>query len=136
MPDVYRLTPMLHTNDLQRTIDFYTDTLGFRLSGTWPEEGAPTWCSMHAGPATIMFNTFLEGENPEPSLTGRLYLYPDEVARMWQRLRDAAPIAAPLHVTEYGMREFTITDPNGYLVTFGEPSAEAPSTHHDRAPEH
>ncbi len=32
------LIPMLETPDLQRTIGYYTCTLGFELDATWPVE--------------------------------------------------------------------------------------------------
>jgi uncharacterized glyoxalase superfamily protein PhnB len=117
-PKVTRLTTMLSTVDLQSTIDFYTTLLGFTLSGTWPEQ-SPTWCHLTSGDAGIMFST-LEAR-PGAELPGSIYLYPDDVAAMWERVKDVADVDAPLRDTEYGMREFVVHDPNGYHLIFGAP---------------
>ena len=37
-------------------------------------------------------------------------------AEAWERLKGVCPVEETLHVTAYGMREFTIRDPNGYGV--------------------
>ena len=33
------VTPMLQARSLEETVDFYTQSLGFSLEGTWPAEG-------------------------------------------------------------------------------------------------
>jgi uncharacterized glyoxalase superfamily protein PhnB len=65
-----------------------------------------------------------------PALTGTIYLYPDDVDATWERLKDVAPVVEPLRVTEYGMKEFAIRDPNGFLLSLGN------STDHDHEHEH
>lgn len=113
------LRPMLHTNDLDETIAFYTTVLGFTLDATWSEDGIgpPSWCALSSGAARIMFTN---GDPDEPALTGRIYCYPADVDEYHAAVtaRGGAPRNAPFD-TEYGMREFSIDDPNGYVLSFG-----------------
>jgi predicted enzyme related to lactoylglutathione lyase len=110
---------MLHARDLDETIRFYTECLGFTLEATWSENGEPpaSWCALSHGAARIMFTT---GDADEPALTGRLYCYPENVDAYYDEVtaRGAVAMFAPFD-TEYEMREFSLTDPNGYVVSFG-----------------
>ncbi len=123
---IYNMQPLLQVRDLRESIDFYTGVLGFRADATVPED-APTWCGMHSGNARLMLSA-LDGVGP-PQLTGVIYMYPDDVVEAWQRLKDACDVAESLHVTPYGMREFSIRDPNGYVLAFGESTGDDEHEH-------
>lgn len=115
------MNPMLLCEDLDETIAFYRDVLGFEVAGTWPAD-EPTWCSLSYGPGSLMFVTEHPGpgEHDAPLLTGLLYFYPGDVDDYFARVRDGTPRV--LHEPcdqEYGMREFRIVDPNGYVLAFG-----------------
>ncbi len=130
-----RLVPMLTTDDLAGTIDFYRDTLGFEVIGTFPEDN-PNWCYLKRGDAYLMFSSLdlldhdhdehgnhVEGEEHHhhaPTGVWNLYVYPDDVEALWEELKGAARVAYPLYETDYGMREFGIRDPNGFLLSFGK----------------
>ena len=59
----------------------------------------------------------------EPTLTGTLYLWPEDVTALHAELVERGVVVerGP-EVMEYGMREFAVCDPNGYLLEFGEPA--------------
>lgn len=50
------LTPQILVGDLSRSIDFYTNVLGFTLDGEWPD-GAPVWCMLDHGNVHLMCTT-------------------------------------------------------------------------------
>lgn len=129
MTTINAMRTEMASRDLQRTIDYYRDVLGFALEDTWPNADEPAWCSLTLGAATLMFS---KGWDGEPMFTGRLYLYPDDITAYWARVKDSADIAHKLVVTEYGMREFSVRDPDGYILSFGEPTDE-PAEPHDHA---
>lgn len=129
-----RLVPMLTTDDLSGTIAFYRDTLGFEVTGTYPEDN-PNWCYLKRGDSHLMFSTLdeLDHDHDEhehdegeehhhqgPTGVWTLYVYPDDVDSLWDRLKEQAPVAYPMHETPYGMREFGIRDPNGFTLSFGK----------------
>lgn len=120
---------MLFARDLQKTIDFYTDTLGFELTSTYPDGQDATFCQFNAGDAQIMFYTEAAGAHgPEPALTGQIYLYPWDLDEAWEQLKDREEIVSKLTTWPWGMRDFRIRDPNGYVLILG---LSADPDHHD-----
>lgn len=125
---VYNLQPLLHVRDLDETVSFWRDILGFRVDGLFPKD-EPRWCGMHSGNARIMFA--LREDAGAPALTGQIYLYPDDIDATWEKLRGIVPVVEPLRLMEYGMREFSIRDPNGFEITLA-----ASADHHEHDHEH
>ena len=135
MPDVKIRGPVLVliSEDIQRSIAHYRDTLGFELAGAMPED-EPTWCLMKRDQTRIMFLGLHdhddedehehEGDDHEhvhaPAISS-LYFYPDDIDTLWEELKDKVNVEVPLQDMDYGMREFTIRDPNGYALNFGAP---------------
>jgi uncharacterized glyoxalase superfamily protein PhnB len=107
---------LLQVRDLRESVAFYTDVLGFTVDGMFPED-APTWAGLTSGNARVMLSTF-DGV-AEPKLTGIIYMYPDDVDAAWDKLKATVPIVEPIATRVYGMREFSFTDPNGYVITLG-----------------
>jgi len=121
-----RLSPMLYTKDLRKTVDFYTSVLGFRCEALRENYG---WASVRLDDVRIMFalpNDHLPFD--KPTFTGSIYLYPDDVDEVWKQVKTKAEVCYPIEDFEYGMREFAILDNNGYMLQFGQalPSDEAP----------
>ncbi|NOT63447.1 MAG: VOC family protein [Acidobacteria bacterium] len=118
------LTPMLESDDLMRTLKFYTEVLGFECKGRWPED-APCWLSLRCGDIEVAFSNRNEhrrefAATATPLLTGSLYFYTNEVEAWWERLRERVTVEYPLETFDYGMREFAIRDDCGYLLQFGQ----------------
>ena len=137
------LVPILTTADINGTIAFYRDTLGFEVTATFPED-EPTWCHLKRGDAHVMFTSPGEPDHDDDhdhdhadahghdhdhdhdhadahggSGLWALYVYPDEVDALWQKLKETTEVAYPPFETDYGMREFGIRDPNGFMLSFG-----------------
>ena len=73
MERLKQLTPMLQTKDVRMTIEFYTELLGFQVTGSWPEAN-PVWCMLERDGARVMF---MANEHVgEPRMTGTLYSRP------------------------------------------------------------
>ena len=116
------LIPMLESDDLKGTLNFYRDRLGFALTGIAPGKKQPYWLSLRRDEVEIMFtDRNAHSAIQLPTFTGVLYCYPDDVDEIWEELKDKVPIAWPIKNFEYGMREFGIRDNNGYILSFGQP---------------
>ncbi len=112
------LTPMLWTNELKATIEFYTSILGFELDNFNEEWG---WVHLHRNSVNFMFSLPNAHEHFEkPACTGSFYFYTDEVDVLWEQLKNTAYIYYALENFDYGMREFAIKDNNGYILQFGK----------------
>ena len=112
---------MLQTTDLKGSIEFYTTVLGFECEGS-----SDQWASVRRDNVAIMFA--LPGEHEAfsgPFFTGSLYINPDDVDALWERVKDKARVCYPIDNFDYGMREFGIYDNNGYLLQFGHETPAA-----------
>lgn len=119
------LRPMLETENLRETIKFYTDMLGFICEGTYPDTENLCWASLRKDDVSIMFTSRNEHSAIEKTtMTGSLYFNTEDVNQIWEELKDKAIIEYPVENFEYGMREFAIRDPNGYLLQFGQEISE------------
>ena len=107
------LVPMLQSGDLQRTIDWYQSVLGFRCTGR--EEG---WCRLERDGVTL---TFMRNAHlGEPHATATQYIYVDDLDALWNSIKDRIKAEWGPEDMPYGMMEFAIKDPDGYLLSFGE----------------
>ncbi len=126
MPTFTSLSPMLRTDDIRKTIDFYTVNLGFRLDSAWPED-KPCWCSLIHDSVNIMFFTHDPHDSSALKMTGRLYIRTDDAIGLFERIKNRVKVVEQPKVQFYGMHEFAIEDNNGYVLAIGQPT-DAPPT--------
>jgi len=113
-----KLTPMLESHDMQATLKFYTAVLNFTCDVKLEDL---SWLTLRKDDIEIMFCTPNEHRNiPKSIMSGSLYINTNEVAALWESLKNVCEICYPLEDFEYGMREFAIYDNNGYLLQFGQ----------------
>jgi uncharacterized glyoxalase superfamily protein PhnB len=122
------LTPNLMVNDVEETIEYYTDVLGFTLLMTVPETGKLDWAMVKRNEVVIMFQSVkslkselprLKGEKPGGGLT--FYIKVDRVTEIHEELfNNEVEIVSELESTFYDTVEFSIVDINGYVLTFSE----------------
>lgn len=112
------LTPMLESHDLEATIQFYTDVLGFTCDAYEQEWG---WASLSKDQVKIMFTHPNPHRNlPKAIMSGSLYINTDMVDSWWEKLKAKCAVCYELEQFEYGMKEFAVYDNNGYLLQFGQ----------------
>ena len=113
-----RLTPMLCTNELKNTVEFYRDILGFEID-EYREDW--NWCHLHRNGVNLMFTVPLADTNYRgtPSFTGSFYIYTEEVDALWDDLKNKTNVSYEITNFAHNMREFGIFDNNGYLLQFG-----------------
>lgn len=108
------LTPMLQTSDMDRTIRWYGDVLGFRCVSRMDDE----WCRLEQDGVSLMF--MRNAHLGEPRATATQYIYVDDVNALWETLKDRVEAEWGPEDMPYGMREFAIKDPDGYRLSFGQ----------------
>ncbi len=118
-----KLEPMLYVADLSRSIDFYRRVLGFKLGKLYPNEERPTYAPLYVGNDKLML---VQGGPRMPAFhrheicgSGvQLLVQVDRVDQVYEQVREQAQVVDCLEDKTWGDREFTISDPDGYLVTF------------------
>jgi uncharacterized glyoxalase superfamily protein PhnB len=108
------LTPMLQSADLQRSIDWYESVLGFRCTGR--QDG---WCRLERDGVALMFIQNAHLGDPHASATQ--YIHVDDLSALWSGIKDRVTAEWGPEEMPYGSVEFAIRDPDGYLLSFGEP---------------
>ena len=108
------LVPMLQTDDMARTTDWYVSVLGFTLAGGSDER----WCRLSRDGVTLMF--MRNDHLGPPQATATQYIYVDDVLALWSSIKDRCTAEWGPEEMPYGMLEFAVRDPNGYLLSFGQ----------------
>ena len=126
MTRLVQLRPMLDAADIDETIAFYTDVLGF--TATDRMEG---WVSLLKDDVRLMFNQLHTHDDvdedhghdhpSEPVMTGSLYFNVDDVDALAIDLGGKVALAFGPATQPHGMREIGFPDPNGYFLVFGTP---------------
>jgi catechol 2,3-dioxygenase-like lactoylglutathione lyase family enzyme len=134
VPLFRKLTPNLIVADVARSLAFYTDVLGFTRGMTVPEQPPYVFGSVASGSVEIFFNEKQTATREFPSLaaqpiglSGTMYLEvePGTIERLHEQLKPAVTIVMPFVTQWYGVKEFAIADPDGYVITFAERVAAA-----------
>jgi catechol 2,3-dioxygenase-like lactoylglutathione lyase family enzyme len=127
MPHFRKLTPNLLVADVSRSLAFYTDVLGFARGMTVPDEPPFVFASVTSGTVEIFFNEAANAVKEYPSLadrplglSGTMFIEVDAIDAFYATLDGKVNVTMPIVTQWYGMREFAIADPDGYLITFAE----------------
>jgi catechol 2,3-dioxygenase-like lactoylglutathione lyase family enzyme len=133
-----KLTPNLLVADVERSLAFYTNVLGFDRGFTVPEQPPFVFGSAVSGPIEIFFNERETATKEYPSfagkpigLTGSMFIEiqgTGNIERLHDRLKITVPVVMPLVTQWYGTKEFAIADPDGYVITFAERVAADPAS--------
>lgn len=107
--------PVLHVADVQRSIDFYVDRLGFTESWRFAEEGQLLVAQVEREGCAIIFSCQWPGKIG----TGLLFisLGPD-IAAVRTELENRG---APVEDGQWGYRLMVIDDPDGNQLFFNYP---------------
>jgi uncharacterized glyoxalase superfamily protein PhnB len=127
MPQFTKLTPNLVVANVERSLAFYVDTLGFSRGMTVPDASPFVFAAVTSGPVEIFFNDAAAATKEYPAFagkaigaTGTLFIEMQGVDALHDRLKSTVKIVMPIVTQFYGMREFAIEDPDGYVITFAE----------------
>jgi catechol 2,3-dioxygenase-like lactoylglutathione lyase family enzyme len=127
--ELKKLTPNLIVSNVERSLAFYRDVLGFAVAFTVPEASPLVFAAVQSGPVEIFLNAPEAATAEYPALKNRplggtltLFIEVVGVRAVHDSLKDRVEIVMPLETKWYGMTEFAFEDPDGYLITFAEPA--------------
>ncbi|MDA0301364.1 MAG: VOC family protein [Chloroflexi bacterium] len=134
-----RLVPELVVSDIDRSLAFYRDVLGFAVSYSRPEEG---FAYLDCGGAELMIEqplgrsrSFVAGELAYPYGRGvNFQIEVSDVAALYGRVCAFGKPYLTLEdrwyrrdATLLGNRQFVVADPDGYLLRFFQDIGERPA---------
>ena len=117
----------LMVEDVNSTVEFYADSLGFDLLTSVPEKGKFDWAMMRRESVEIMFQARSSLGEEIPTLAdapkgGSLTFYTEVTGLkdLYDGLEGKVAIVQDLHTTFYGTQEFAFRDCNGYIIAYSE----------------
>jgi uncharacterized glyoxalase superfamily protein PhnB len=127
--------------DVAKAMAWYRDTLGFAVSDTAGEAEAPVWALLRAGDVTLMLEArssieagFTQLAGQPIGATGSLFMGVDDADALYAAIHDKGRVVKEPHLTSYGMREFYIEDPNGYILGFASEQTDKQAGEQTNAP--
>ena len=119
-------SPSFTVNDLEKSLGWYRDVLGFGVEETWKDDaGKVTGVSLRAGGVSFMIgqDDWKKGRDRKKGEGFRMYCETkgsvDDLARRIEakggRL-DKGPTDEP-----WGVRDISLTDPDGFKITIASP---------------
>jgi uncharacterized glyoxalase superfamily protein PhnB len=122
-----KLTPNLIVSRVEQSLAFYEDVLGFSRGMTVPEQPPFVFASVTSGPVEIFFNDRSTVTAESPQMAGlafgggnTMFIEVAGIDALHERIQSRVTVIMPLVTQWYGMREFAIEDPDGYVITFAE----------------
>ncbi len=126
------LVSMLNVSNIDNSLDFYQTALGFEVVSDPAAVRDWRWATIRSGHTELMLSE--TGHAPAPkdisdphqdnSWPTIFYFYPDDVVRLYTHVVAAGYEPTALEVTHYGMREFSLVDPDGHVLSFGQDSKQ------------
>lgn len=118
--------PCFIVDDVVATATYYRDTLGFEFTQFWGEP--PCFTIVRRNGAAIMLKQFEQAGLMRPNSVvdpegeaWDAYVWIDDADALYAEFgRKGVTVVLPICDQEYGCREFTIRDCNGYTLGFGQ----------------
>ena len=127
LASVRELVPLLYVDDMQRSLAFYRDRLGFQVTEKWePEAARLQWCRVEHGDAALMLQQACPEEDGPAANRGRgvvFYFLCDDADAIYSRMTAEGLHLDPPEVAFYGMKQLYLRDPDGYTLCFQNPVA-------------
>jgi uncharacterized glyoxalase superfamily protein PhnB len=120
-----KITPVLVVDEIEKSLPFWVDRLGFTRVAEVPDEGRLGFVMLVGDGADLMLQTRRSVEQDVPqfapigSTQTSLFIVVDKLDEVARKL-EGYPIAMPERTTFYGMREIGVFDPANHIVIFAE----------------
>jgi len=118
-----RITPLIHVDEIEVTLPFWIDGLGFQQIADVTEEGKKLFVLLKKGNQELMIQTRKLVQREFPALmefthpSAALYIDVESLGPLMPCLNEVET-RVPLHKTSYGTSEIIVREPGGNLVCF------------------
>jgi lactoylglutathione lyase len=127
------ITPNLVVHDIERSTAFYRDILGFSVVTSVPEQPPFVFVWLQRNDVKVFLNVASAVKDDLPELAARpiggtntMFITLDAeslelgIDALFRSVQQTARVVMPLKDQFYGMREFGIADPDGYVLFFAQ----------------
>jgi lactoylglutathione lyase len=125
--NVKQVVPFFNVSDMERSLRFYIDGLGFTMKHKWTPDGTIRWCWLTLGGADLMLQQFRTEGHDSWKPTGKV----GEGVSLWFQCADAIAIYHDLRARSIdasepqvgnGLWDTVLRDPDGFCLHFESPT--------------
>ncbi|GMV20939.1 MAG: hypothetical protein AMXMBFR57_08880 [Acidimicrobiia bacterium] len=124
---ITKLTPNLVVSNVEQSVAFYRDVLGFSVVMTVPDAPPLAFAILNHGTIELFLNSYESAaEEYKPfrnqPIGGTLTLFFEvtDIERLYAELTPKVRVVMPLETKWYGMKEFAFLDPDGWIITYAQ----------------
>ena len=114
------VTPSITVNDIEKSLAWYRDVLGFTVKERWENEGKLAGVEMAAGDVSFMLgqDDWQKGRDRVKGEGFRIYCTTGQNAdRLAESIKVRGGLLSGEPRDEWGMRTFAVEDPDGFKIT-------------------
>jgi catechol 2,3-dioxygenase-like lactoylglutathione lyase family enzyme len=123
--------PVLHVSDVEASLRFYVDRLGFTVAWRYEENGRACVAQVDRGSCALIFS----GQWPEKVGKGLMFIslnvepetYDAAVAALDALRAELESRGAPVEEGQWGYRLLVVEDPDGNQLYFNYPNEPSPA---------
>lgn len=130
MPIVTKTTPILHVKEVEPSVMFWTERLGFEKTIKVPKGNKIGFALVESADASLMYQSYsgmkADSTNPlaEAADRGPTYVFMEvpDIKRIVAAMK-RADIIVPLHQSSYGAQELIVREPGSRFIIFSQLAA-------------
>ncbi|HQQ75906.1 MAG TPA: VOC family protein [Thermoanaerobaculia bacterium] len=115
------VAPGITANDLEKSLGWYRDVVGFAVEETWTHEGKVAGAQLRAGNVVVLLgqDDWKKGRDRKKGEGFRLYwMATGDIDAMAKGIvARGGTLDQPPTDQPWGMRDFSLTDPDGFKIT-------------------
>ena len=117
------ISPMLAVRNMKQSIEFYKNSLGFKMGMAFPDADNPEYVDLSRDGMVLMFipaENIGIGKEEKLGVGVNIYMQIDgDIDEYYNELKNkGVKIVVDIKDEPYGIRDFTVEDIDGYKLTF------------------
>ena len=120
-PNVIQAVPFLMVADIQTSLRFYIDVLGFTMTKSWTPRGKIEWCWLEIGTAALMLQERHDTSPAKPGEGVSICFQCTDALAIYHQARERG-VESKRPFVGNAMWVVVFTDPDGFKLDFESPT--------------
>lgn len=119
--NVKQAVPFFMVRNIEASIEYYVNTLGFQMTNNWIVDGKIQWCWLAIGKAAIMLQEYKTSPGKKLNEGVSIYFICEDALKFYKEVASrGVSISEPF--VGNNMWVIGLTDPDGYKIFFESPT--------------